>query len=462
MNEFFFINKYGKKILFEDLPLIYKKFYLNSINSEIKVFQDKEKLSKIEKSTLDNYKKFFNENKIEELERADFSNLYSHDHQGDAGQLLLKPKLTILKKCLTFLVEKYVREKLPEINEIESPNLYDTSISFIQDYLTKFPARYYEVKNNKKEFALRFAACPNHFYYAKKNYLTEKQLPLYLFEMADCYRLEQTGELQGLKRVRKFLMQDCHIFTEENKELVEFFIILKHIKIFLKKLNLIDLCVPTVRCSREYYKINKRKLNKVAKIYNSPVFFEIWDTQKYYFQVKFEMNSMVNLHESQLSTVQLDNVLPKTYNLNYFEKGEKKDLKALHMSLIGSLERLIEVMLRVGLPDNLQYPRILVLTEGAPSSLLQKNLKKLSKNIPIEVDSRKKDFYNRRKELTQKNENLQIISFNKSEIIFFSPQMDIVSYRNNEKVLLKFKDLLKIKSFYKELGSFYKTSAKQL
>ncbi len=61
--------------------------------------------------------------------------------------------------------------------------------------------------------------CPHHCMIFKSMPRSYKQLPLRLFEFGTVYRFEQTGELNGMLRVRGLTQDDAHLFcTSEQVE----------------------------------------------------------------------------------------------------------------------------------------------------------------------------------------------------------------------------------------------------
>jgi hypothetical protein len=249
----------------------------------------------------------------------------------------------------------------------------------------------YEVSSGKKKLALRFAACPNHFFYVKKSYINLKMLPIRVFELAkSVYRIEKTGQTKGMQRLRSFTMPDMHVFTaDEQKNREEFLNLLGKIKEIMSDLALIQYCVPTFRCTREYYNQNSSFFIKAASILGKLCVFELWETQKYYFQVKFELNAVIRGFISQLSTIQIDNMYPQLYGVTYCDEHGKKPLHAMHVSLTGSIERVCDAKIRVGLEQEWANPLVKLLLPNAPGPKLMEYMRHQSLSMPIQIIKRK-------------------------------------------------------------------------
>src|SRR5262249_58375857 len=68
-------------------------------------------------------------------------------------------------------------------------------------------------------FLLKPMNCPHHIHIYKAEQHSYRDLPVRLAEFGTVYRYEQTGELNGMTRVRGFTQDDAHLFmTPEQVE----------------------------------------------------------------------------------------------------------------------------------------------------------------------------------------------------------------------------------------------------
>src|SRR5271166_2423498 len=63
--------------------------------------------------------------------------------------------------------------------------------------------------------------CPHHIKIYQSKPRSYRELPLRLAEFGTVYRFEQSGELNGMTRVRGFTQDDAHIFCTEEQVLGE-------------------------------------------------------------------------------------------------------------------------------------------------------------------------------------------------------------------------------------------------
>ena len=77
----------------------------------------------------------------------------------------------------------------------------------------------YFLNVDEKEYVLKPMNCPFHVMIYKRKKHSYRELPLRIAELGTVYRLEKSGVLHGLARVRGFTQDDAHIFC--TKEQVE-------------------------------------------------------------------------------------------------------------------------------------------------------------------------------------------------------------------------------------------------
>ena len=223
--------------------------------------------------------------------------------------------------------------------------MYDYEHPALSSYLNRFPARQYIVESFKRKFFLRFAACFGQFLMAHDMNFSYRNLPLRLFEMTRySFRLEQSGELCGLKRLRAFTMPDCHAFVKDyvqgKEEMLRRFDVAYHI------MKGIGFAMPDdfelgIRMVKEFYDEHKDIPNELINKWRKPALVEMWDKRFFYFSMKYEFNFVDAMNKATgLVTDQFDVENAERYNINFIdEDGKKKHPIILHMSPSGAIER---------------------------------------------------------------------------------------------------------------------------
>ncbi|PJA70592.1 threonine--tRNA ligase, partial [Candidatus Pacearchaeota archaeon CG_4_9_14_3_um_filter_31_7] len=270
--------------------------------------------------------------------------LVDHEPGSDPGNLRYYPKGRMIKA----LIEEYVIKEMQKYGalEVETPIMYDFEHPSLKNYLHRFPARQYKVETPNKNAFLRFAACFGQFLMAHDAQLSYKDFPIKLFELTRySFRVEQRGELSGLRRLRAFTMPDCHCFCLDLEQAKKEFLIrfklamkmLKEIGVDLSKLEL------AVRFTKEFYDKNKDLIEEMMKLWKKPALVEMWDDRFFYFILKYEFNFVDELNKATaLNTDQIDVENAERYDISYIdEKSQKKRPLILHLSPTGAIERVM-------------------------------------------------------------------------------------------------------------------------
>lgn len=267
--------------------------------------------------------------------------LIDYEPASDVGHFKFFPKGSLLKE----LMEDYVNTIAVELigaMRIETPLMYRLSQKDIAEQAEKFLEKDYRIKLSKdKELLLRFAGDFGLFSTMKNVQMSQRQLPIRIFELSPSFRLEKRGECVGLRRLRAFTMPDIHCFCadyEQGKE--DFAMITKNYDILIRGLGIDYILV--FRIVEEYYDQTKDLLVSLAKDLKRPILVELLPEMSHYWNVKNEFQFVDAAEGSgQLSTVQLDVSDAERYGITYTnEAGEEVGCIIVHSS-IGSLERLI-------------------------------------------------------------------------------------------------------------------------
>jgi len=275
--------------------------------------------------------------------------LVDYEPGSDPGNLRYYPKGRLMKS----LLEQYVTQRVKETGgmEIETPIMYDFEHPSLKSYMHRFPARQYTIQTPDKRVFLRFAACFGQFLMMHDAQISYKNLPARVYELTRySFRVEQRGELAGLRRLRAFTMPDCHSFCADiemaKSELVSRFDLSKEI------LTGCGLDVPqdlefAMRVTKEFYDGNKEFMVGLVKRWGKPALVEMWEGQFFYFVFKYEWNFVDTLDKaSALNTDQIDTENAERYGITYVgADGQKHHPYILHQSPSGAIERVIYAML---------------------------------------------------------------------------------------------------------------------
>ncbi|MBR9678724.1 MAG: threonine--tRNA ligase [Nanoarchaeota archaeon] len=280
---------------------------------------------------------------MRKLEIADY------EEGSDPGNLRYYPN----GKLIRDLIMQYDDEIMVENGamKIETPMMLDSNHHSLVKYMNRFPARQYIVESVKRKFFLRFASCFGQFLMMKDAVISYRNLPIWVYELAqNCFRLENRGELSGLRRVRTFVMPDCHAFCADMEQAkTEFF---KRFNISVDLMNNIGFEVKNefefaIRVVRSFWDENKDFIKELVKQWNKPTLIEIWDERHFYFVLKYEFNFVDVLDKaSALTTDQIDVENGPEFPVKFMDKdNKKKPVTILHWSPSGAICRVMYSLL---------------------------------------------------------------------------------------------------------------------
>jgi threonyl-tRNA synthetase len=190
--------------------------------------------------------------------------------------------------------------------------------------------------------------CPHHCHIFKAQPRSYRQLPLRLFEFGTVYRHEQTGELNGMLRVRGLTQDDAHIFCTADQVEQEFRATIELTKFVLESVGLSDYRVQlSLRDpNSDKYVGTEENWNHAEDalrgvLGDSGLDFNEQPGEAAFYGPKADFMVRDCIGRSwQLGTVQLDYNLPERFKLEY--KGNDNDVHRpvmIHRAPFGSLER---------------------------------------------------------------------------------------------------------------------------
>ena len=204
----------------------------------------------------------------------------------------------------------------------------------------------WQVKNER--YLLRPMNCPHHCQIFKAQPRSYRQLPLRLFEFGTVYRHEQTGELNGMLRVRGLTQDDAHIFCTPDQVEQEFRATIELTKFVLESVGLDDYSVQlSLRDpdsdkyvgTEENWDQAEQALRGVLQDSGLPFTEEAGEAAFYGPKADFMVRDCIG-RSWQLGTVQLDYNLPERFKLEYIGSDNAAHRPVMiHRAPFGSVER---------------------------------------------------------------------------------------------------------------------------
>jgi threonyl-tRNA synthetase len=271
--------------------------------------------------------------------------LVDYEHASDSGHFKFFPK----GRLMFDLLKEWAGQGAKKLDciQIDTPILYDWSLPDIRGQGQSFHERHYMVHppEEKREFVMRFAGDFGLFRMMKDANISYRHLPVRVYEFSKSFRMEQRGELSGLKRLRAFHMPDIHSFAKDMDEAwKEYEAIFLNYTEFANGTN-VDYAVA-FRIEKDFYEQAKEPLMNILMAIQRPALVEVLSGRKHYWVIKLEFQGIDSVEGCcQLSTVQIDVEDAERYGITYTDTdGKPKGCIICHCS-IGSIERWIYSLL---------------------------------------------------------------------------------------------------------------------
>ena len=203
-------------------------------------------------------------------------------------------------------------------------------------------------------YLLKPMNCPHHIQIFKADQRSYRDLPMRLAEFGTVYRMEQSGELNGLTRVRGFTQDDAHLFCTAEQLEGEIESCVSLTKLVLSTLGLTDYRVRVgLRdpASDKYvgdaakWDAAENNIRNVVKKLGMNYTEQQGEAAFYGPKIDFIVKDCIG-REWQLGTVQVDYNLPERFGLEYIGADNTAHRPVMvHRAPFGSMERFIGILI---------------------------------------------------------------------------------------------------------------------
>jgi threonyl-tRNA synthetase len=203
-------------------------------------------------------------------------------------------------------------------------------------------------------YLLKPMNCPMHIKVFDSQPHSYRDLPVRLAEFGTVYRWEQSGELNGMTRVRGFTQDDAHLFCTEEQIGQEIKGCLDLVKLVFNTLGMSDYRVriglrdpdsTKYVGDSEKWDMAEEALREAAQTLDVDFIEEPGEAAFYGPKIDFVVKDVIG-REWQLGTVQVDYNLPERFDLTYIgADNEKHRPVMIHRAPFGSMERFCGVLI---------------------------------------------------------------------------------------------------------------------
>ncbi|MEI7685575.1 MAG: threonine--tRNA ligase [Planctomycetota bacterium] len=276
----------------------------------------------------------------DDAEEANLPDFFKNS--GFYGDEYIRSSPTEKLNCVASMLRQFL-PPLGLLNDFDRRSSIEDKSKFLKSWLAE-----------QEGFLLKPMNCPHHIHIYKAEPRSYRDLPVRLAEFGTVYRYEQTGELNGMTRVRGFTQDDAHLFITPEQVDSELRANIELVLFTFKTLGLNDW---RVRLGFRDPNSNKyvgdaadwdqaqNSLVEIVKSLGMPYTAEEGEAAFYGPKIDFVVKDCIG-REWQLGTVQLDYNLPKRFDLEYIGADNKAHRPImLHRAPFGSMERFMGILI---------------------------------------------------------------------------------------------------------------------
>jgi len=210
---------------------------------------------------------------------------------------------------------------------------------------------YAPITIENKKYYLKPMNCPHHHEIYKHHKRSYRELPLRIAEFGNVHRFERSGVLSGLMRVRGFIQNDSHIYTNEKNLEKEIIAVLKLQKKVYDDFGIKDywyrLSLPDFKNKEKFGDIKNKKiwqngsnvLKRALKDTGQKFIEAIGEASFYGPKIDIQAKDIYG-KEDTVATIQVDYYSSPRFNLFYTDTdGAEKHVVIIHRAIMGSFER---------------------------------------------------------------------------------------------------------------------------
>jgi threonyl-tRNA synthetase len=278
--------------------------------------------------------------------------LFSFPDELGSGLAVFHPKGGVIKREMEdYVRRRHIEEGFQYVGtpHISKDGLFKTSghLPYFAD--TMFPP----MKMEGAEYRLKAMNCPMHNLIFRSRGRSYRELPLRLFEFGSVYRMEKSGVVHGLTRVRGMTQDDSHSYVTAEQAPAEIKHLLNFVLSLLRDFGLDDFYLELSTRddskdkfigSEEQWEVATEVLRKAAEETGLELVPDPGGAAYYGPKISVQARDAIG-RTWQMSTIQYDFNQPHRFGLEYqAADGSRQEPVMIHSAKFGSIERFLGVL----------------------------------------------------------------------------------------------------------------------
>ena len=251
------------------------------------------------------------------------------------------------------VVEQYMRRvyRATGYHEVRCPLVLDVSLWERTGHWENYRDHMFKTSSENRDYAVKPMNCPGHVQIYNHGLHSYRELPLRYGEFGACHRMEPSGALHGLLRVRGFTQDDGHVFCTEAQIEAEVVAFHRQAMAVYADFGFTDIALkialrPDKRIGDdELWTRAEDTLRAGLKACETP--WEELPGEGAFYGPKIEYHLKDSIGRAwQVGTMQVDFFMPGRLGAEYVaEDSSRKTPVMLHRAIVGSLERFIGMLI---------------------------------------------------------------------------------------------------------------------
>ncbi len=236
--------------------------------------------------------------------------------------------------------------------EVRAPLVFNKALWETSGHWGYYRQNMFLIQSSSEEEAasLKPMNCPGHMLIFGSEVRSYRDLPLRIHEQSVLHRMEASGVLSGLTRVREFIMDDAHIFLREDQIGEEVERLLRLVNRVYTDFGLtpdmeLSTRPPEFLGEKATWDHAESELKRALAAAGQPYKLNEGEGAFYGPKIDFSVTDALG-RKWQCATIQLDYQLPARFHLKYIGADNTEHMPVvIHRAIYGSFERFIALLL---------------------------------------------------------------------------------------------------------------------